>query len=812
MANWAVVIGINKYRSEQMSLRGAVRDALTMREWLIDPAGGKVPEANVLTALSPRDGEDVRGVEARGASRDDITDLILELIERSGGVGDRLFVYYAGHGLTARVNFSDENALLASDFTVAHSDNSFTLRSLFEYLQTTQFANQFLFIDACRNTPFEHELVPGQWPLPRRRDPGQPPVQQFILYATSPGLTAVEYSHKAGEEQGAFTEVLLKGLHGHGPAKSWCPGTTNYNVRWDGLVNFIMAEMRDRRLQVGQGRDRELFQIPQQDGARGEDPNPVLAEFTKETFEEEKLKLDVLLEPDVVLPVAEVHVIDTDTFEPVETRAQIPGLPVTFELPPRPYGVRAIAPKYEKAVRRPPVELYKDERVTLTLRESAALDEAEPPGAQPAPGGVDQQPGSALAVQAPDELAPVEVADTTGRVLAVSRGGVRLDDLAPGLYRAKLRTPEGAQTEQVIELNPGEKENVVLDAPRPPAPPAVQKLTERGDLQIRDDNAVEVPDVGTVVDPHLSTLLALALSRAIQSREVDDDRLGFKELTDRLPLTAESAVSLLIGVDAETESEADKKLGEMKIRFWRFWQNVPDQVKAPEEFPDLPGTGVFTRSARPGQHWLSIEGVNGKPLVLALALLPNRVTTVVLQIDREGLPEIHQYMPSMDADESSEPAALRRQELIQRIHLGTRLDAGYTIARELLGAKRLDPLAGCLGAYLLLRIGEGHELGHALANLNSSFPELSDVHVITAEYEAERGRSDAAEAAIERAFQVGVPIMGEGLARLLDAVGVYQLNHPAARLVSLMHERHVPRSLWASWTPEALSPGGQLVP
>ena len=709
------------------------------------------------------------------------------------------------------MNFSDENVLLASDFTAAHSDNSFTLRSLFEYLQTTQFANQFLFIDACRNTPFEHELVPGQWSLPRRRDPGQPPVQQFILYATSPGLTAVEYSHKAGEERGAFTEVLLKGLHGHGPAKSWCPGTTNYNVRWDGLVNFIMAEMRDRRLHVGQARDRELFQIPQQDGARGEDPNPVLAEFTKETFDKEKLKLDVLLEPDAVLPVAEVHVMDTDTFEPVETRAQIPGLPVTFELPPRPYGVRAVAPKYEKAVHRPPVELYKDQRVTLTLRESGAL-EAQPPGAQPAPGGVDQ-PRSALAVQAPDELAPVEVADTTGRVLAVSRGGVRLDDLAPGLYRAKLRTPEGAQTEQVIELNPGEKENVVLDAPPPPSPPAVQKLTERGDLQIRDDNAVEVPDAGTVVDPHLSTLLALAVSRAIQSRDVqDDERLGFKELTERLSLTAESAVSLLIGVNAETEAEADKKLGEMKVRFWRFWQNVPDQVRALDEFPDVPGTGVFTQSARPGQHWLSVEGANGKPLVLALALLPNRVTTVVLQINRDGLPEIYQYMPSMDADESSQPGALRRQELIQRIHLGTRLDIGNDIARELLGAKHLDPLAGCLAAYLLLRLGRSGELDDALANLISSFPELSDVHVIAAEYEAERGRSDAAEVAVERAFQVGVPITGEGLARLLDAVATYQMNHPATRLVSLMQERHVPRSLWASWTPEALSPGGQLVP
>ena len=43
VANWAIVVGIDRYWSEGAHLRGAVRDALAVREWLLDPAGGDVP-------------------------------------------------------------------------------------------------------------------------------------------------------------------------------------------------------------------------------------------------------------------------------------------------------------------------------------------------------------------------------------------------------------------------------------------------------------------------------------------------------------------------------------------------------------------------------------------------------------------------------------------------------------------------------------------------------------------------------------------------------------------------------------------------
>ena len=127
--NWALVVGIDKYWSDGAALHGAVRDALRMREWLLDGAGGGVPAEHLVLALAPRDDErpDLPFVEA---TKDRIMIAINDLLSMSGGKGERLFFFYAGHGLTARVDNRDENALVASDFNAVNTDNSIALRSL----------------------------------------------------------------------------------------------------------------------------------------------------------------------------------------------------------------------------------------------------------------------------------------------------------------------------------------------------------------------------------------------------------------------------------------------------------------------------------------------------------------------------------------------------------------------------------------------------------------------------------------------------------------------------------------------------------
>ena len=104
---------------------------------------------------------------------------------------------------------------------------------------------------------------------PRRRDPGAQPVQQFILYATSPGRTAAELGWP-GEATGAFTSTLLEGLGGTEDAKAWSWERNCYEVRWERLASFVNQRMRQRA-----GRPPEVpardwpVQIPQDTGTRG---------------------------------------------------------------------------------------------------------------------------------------------------------------------------------------------------------------------------------------------------------------------------------------------------------------------------------------------------------------------------------------------------------------------------------------------------------------------------------------------------------------------------------------------------------------
>jgi hypothetical protein len=811
--NWAVVIGIDHYWSERACLKGAVRDALLMRDWLLDPAGGNVPRENIALALSPLADNKPAGVEAVEAKNAAIVSSIADLLKRSKGEGERLYFFYAGHGLTARVNQRDENALVCSDFTDVLTTNSLALRSLWEFFETVQFQDQFFFVDACRNIPWENvEFEVGRWPLPRKRDPGLPPAQQFILYATSPGLRAQELQ-EAGNERGAFTEVLLDGLRGKSKAKAWSPGTQNYQVRWERLVDYVKDALEERRLAVGQGVAQDAFQIPQDTGAHGvagRERNPVLAEFADDAFPDEQLR--IVLSPDEVVSVAEVTVLD-EAAVAVQKKSQLAGLPVEFTLPPRTYALHATAPEYDRAVARPPVDLYSACEIPLELGRAAE--------AAPAPGGngagtraLDEPVATAdLVVRTNDPLAPVEVADQTGRVLQVSNGGASLSDLAPGFYRVRLIRPGGAVDEQLVELAPGAEQIVDLEATAASRP--VQELVDTIAAPVHADNTIEVSEwAGPIASPELSTILTLAAGVAIQDDSKEGDglrRLGLGALSDQLDPAAESGVYVVLGHDSTDPHEAKSYFSGLKLRIWKIGEPVPESFGSAGVSPRAAGIAEYASSPAPGSYWLSLEPPGGQPMVLALAMLPKRLTLLTIEV-QPALTKIFQYSPSLVPDSSSGADALRRVELLERIMLDGRLDAGYELARQLLARQVNNPLAGCLGGYLYLRLGRTKELEDTVKNLTTRFPGLSDVHVICGEFEAAAGRSAEAKAAFAKAIDVGVPIFGEGLTRLLEGMRTYEVEHPLALLVSHIFEHHMSGSMWSVWLPEELAPGELLVP
>jgi len=193
VANWALVIGVDQYWTPAACLRGAVRDALEMRAWLLSAEGGNVPADNLFLLLSPAaDSAKVDISPVPSATRDNIVLILDDLLQASGGQGERFFFYFAGHGATARIDFSNQDSIVPTDFTPRLTAKAIPLRSIFEHLQASQFGEQFFFVDACRNIPWEkeeREFRVGPLDVPRRPEPPVPP--QFIMYATAPLLRAL---------------------------------------------------------------------------------------------------------------------------------------------------------------------------------------------------------------------------------------------------------------------------------------------------------------------------------------------------------------------------------------------------------------------------------------------------------------------------------------------------------------------------------------------------------------------------------------------------------------------------------------------
>ena len=128
-----------------------------------------------------------------------------------------------------------------------NTDHSIALRSLWEFFETsTQFQDQFLFVDACRNVPpwgEGAEFTLGSRSRARATRASRPCSSSS---ATSPKLKAVEVRETAGEEHGALTAALLAGLRGAGAAKAWSWERNCYEVRWERLADCLRRGSRTR--------------------------------------------------------------------------------------------------------------------------------------------------------------------------------------------------------------------------------------------------------------------------------------------------------------------------------------------------------------------------------------------------------------------------------------------------------------------------------------------------------------------------------------------------------------------------------------
>ncbi len=460
MASYALIIGADAYWTPEASLHGAVRDALEVYDWVTDPGGGGVPERNTTLLLTPGEHspEIPAGLASGTAGNDDVKTAIARLVQRSGGEGERLFLHFSGHGLSALAG-AEEDAIVLADFTPDLTEKSLAVGSIIEYFAATAFQEQFLFFDACRNLAWDGNFQVGRLRA-QRRDPLRPAPQQFVCFSTAPGVRAREV-----EERGAFTAALLAALRGAGPAKAWDDRDWHYVVRWNALFSAVEQAVEAQQIDVG----GDLIQRPRQAGERG-GANPVLATFLPGSFPAETLR--VTLEPAEVGSSAAIEV--RDAADAVARESPVLET-VSFPLEPRAYTVVASGPGLRPEHRYWAVDLYGPCDVTVRL----LPDEASGPSDAAAHEAVQARRTRGLrhgaadarvAVVCADPLAPVEIADLAGTVLATGDGAVEKHGLAAGFYDARVVLPDGVHDEELVSVAAGELERVELDAPDYPLP------------------------------------------------------------------------------------------------------------------------------------------------------------------------------------------------------------------------------------------------------------------------------------------------------------------------------------------------------
>jgi hypothetical protein len=797
MSNWAIVIGVNGYSQREHDLKGAVPDALDVTRWLLRSDGGNVPHDQLRLLLSSRDAvADPLAAAALPAERKRIIGAINEVLDLSAGQWKRLFFYFAGHGMSARVDLANLSAILPGDFQMEFPDESISLRDLFDHFLSTRFEEQFFFFDACRDIVFSEGIAVGRIPIPRL--PLTPPPPQYIMYATQAGTKALEGG--GGGAGGAFTRALLAGLDGAGTAKSWHDNSGQYRVCWNNLFKYVREEVLRRKLVAGSGEQGPLNQEPREFGEHGSD-DPMLAMLNPQLVNKATIRVNV--SPSAAAGSATLHA--RDYYD--DHRAGPPlSSPHELTLPPRTYGISAVAPGYERGSS--VVELYDHCDLTLQLRPTGPTD---PNAARDAVvarslGGTKSgtprpQSSVPLRVDTQDPLARVELSRSSGELISGRRGFVKTN-VAPGLYRARVVSPEGDFTDKLFEVS-GYESKVDIRAVSPVSRTmATNPLLHNGVFPRTDDGKVNVSEaMGYVSFLESSTLLALSAAAKIEGQPKFGHKLRSLPLPSFPELTRDASSGALVLFDDEPGSS---ERNQIHVRFFRQAGDAADHERPALE-TGIPHVCASTHELEPAPYWLMVTGSGANLLHMPITVLKDHVALIVVTRSAGRAFQVFQYqVPTRSGDPhpridpaypTARFAALRRIELMQRSLAKGRISSIVDDLAGMLDGLWLDPIAACLGCHALVRLGRLEDAASLATKLTGAHASLADPWIVEGWCRLQQGRETSDS--LKNALDNGCPLLRDGvtlLGRLLEARG----GGRAAEQLGKVRDLMLPDSTWTT--------------
>ena len=246
---YAIVIGVDQYADTQITtLGGAVNDAKTLANALVQYAGFPADQVTLLASDQPVERQPTRGNILRRLSN------LAAVLPKDG----LLLLSFAGHGIER----GGQAFLLPSDAQVSNDvdlleQTAINVKQIKERIQKTGVGQVLMILDACRNDPVgranaDNPLTPA-YTRGFNFDVRNREVTAFAtLYATAVGARAYEYKER---KQGYFTWELVEALKGKA-------ANERGEVTLSGLVKYLQERVPKRvLLDLGPGKDQRPFAI-----------------------------------------------------------------------------------------------------------------------------------------------------------------------------------------------------------------------------------------------------------------------------------------------------------------------------------------------------------------------------------------------------------------------------------------------------------------------------------------------------------------------------------------------------------------------
>jgi uncharacterized caspase-like protein len=795
MSAIAVVVGVDAYADQPLT--SAVHDALAFRDELVSLGLVQPTDVRLLTAP-------VVGGSTLADSRN--IDRTLHDVYDTGSGADRLFVFFAGHGLLAPTDVARsvfQTAFVPVDLADLRNDSRllFNVDDLVERFKLAGPPEQYFFVDACRDLAFGENpgnLASLTWPA--SRNPAGSATAQAILYAVSP----LGEARSVRDGMGVMTSHLIEAFRGRGSALDMSDLDDAYVVTANSVARYVSARVKTSV--SGEAQWQQLFMLPE---LRLSGPDLTAIRTVDDPPDR---WLTLTFDPTDAAPSTSVRLMSRGNT--VEEPAWPPrGHGETVPIPPQVFGFRVRSQLGD--ARAEPARIDAREQDAVIIRIGAPP--ASPVGdAGPSPAGVQDAPVERGGLTGAARTTATIRADAQERETVIEV--VALDppyesfhaehsierQVAPGAYRIRFRLGSEVFCETDVDVARGEVKVVR------PAVAASPLLAET--LNTSNKETVEILEsIGPIQAEVLPTTLALIGVKPFD--KTGSIKGSIEGLVHPLEFAdfGERPLRILVAIDGRRWPRRISAVA----RSIRCKLVSADGTESPVPLTQVKrgdtgwGRVVHGAITAPGP---SFAVKVGSPLIgtfnLAATSLPGRITVVALVLRPDGKFDLAQHVLRLPGREYAEPVtSVPYGQMVRQLILGQRLfqsgelveqvDQPTTPLWELLHAKWTDPLLGSMALYGWLdAIGrrpgpEARSLADETArNLLRYFGELPDARVAAARMLAGQ-RAELIEGLLA---DDAVPVLARSMRELANEASARGAG--SARVVEWA--RRVP--LTAGWT------------